>query len=68
VVSIEWLQLAWLARQPAPVWGGHMQRNEPCGDPDIPRWMRNGLIQRVDGQGYVITDKGRQWVRQEQTS
>lgn len=57
----EIMQLRYLARQDMPIWGGHLQRNEECSDPDIPRWLANGLIERISNRGYVITRAGRRF-------
>jgi hypothetical protein len=51
--------LGWLAKQHAPMWGGHLKRGEPISDPDMGRWIETGLIEAVDTEGYRITDAGR---------
>jgi hypothetical protein len=55
------LELRWLARQPYPVWGGHLERGEPITSPQMQAWVTDGIIEAVDQpvRGYRITDKGR---------
>lgn len=55
------LHLRWLNQQnEMPMWGGHIQRNEPLTDPDIRSWLDAGLI-ALDPtkRGYIITELGR---------
>lgn len=56
---IDLLSLRYLARSRQPLWGGHLKRGEPVSDPDMRRWIDEGIIEVVGTDGYVITDKGR---------
>jgi hypothetical protein len=49
------LDLRYLARSPKPLWGGHLERNEPPG-PHMRRWIDLGLIQQVGDSGYIATE------------
>ena len=53
-------ELEWLAKQPGPVWGGTLERNDPITDPQMQKWIADGLIKAVTRPrlGYVITPKG----------
>ena len=53
-------ELRWLAKQTAPVWGGHIERREPITDPQLKRWVKHGIVTQVMGMrsGYRITPKG----------
>lgn len=53
--------LAYLARVGRPVWKGCLP--DGGNDPDIPRWLAQGLIERRNNAGFVITDKGRAALR-----
>ena len=57
----EFLQLKWLGNQSAPMWGGHLERNDPVTDYPMRGWIDGGLIQAVSQPrlGYVLTSKGR---------
>ena len=67
----ERLELAWLARQQRPMWGGHIERDEPLPyDSPLRRYLDLGLIerhqvmrQRQTIKGYRITNKGRALIK-----
>lgn len=68
--SMDKTQLCWLAQQPSPMWGGHLERNEPLSDPQMRAWVENGLIEAVSREvfgrtihGYIITDAGRRAIQ-----
>jgi hypothetical protein len=63
-VSIERLELEYLAKSPCPLWGGHLQREERITAPNLQRWLDNGWIEAVGTKGYRITDKGLQFLQQ----
>ena len=58
------LELEWLERQPHPVWAGHLKRGEPASR-NLQAMIDGGLIEAVSKPciGYVITEKGRAYVR-----
>ena len=55
----ERVELAYLEKQRKPIWGGHLERREPLGDPQMQRWIDLGIITKVGDEGYIITDLGR---------
>lgn len=55
--NLERHELAWLARQSAPRWGGHIARGQ-LAPPGIQTMIDAGLIRRI-ADGYAITDAGR---------
>lgn len=57
----EFIQLKWLGNQPVPMWGGHLERNEPVTDYSMRGWIDSRLIQAVTHPhpGYILTSKGR---------
>lgn len=59
-------ELEWLAKQPYPMWGGHLDRGEPVTDMQMRHWIEDGIIVAVDEpcKGYVITEKGRLALRE----
>lgn len=60
----ERLQLEHLAQSPKPLWGGHLQRGEPITDMVMQSWVELGLIEARGTEGYVISAKGREAIRQ----
>lgn len=52
------LHLGYLEKARQPLWGGHLERGQPITDPDMPRWLSHGWIERVDRQGYILTAAG----------
>jgi len=55
--------LQYLARSHVPLWGGHLKRREPITDGEMQDWVDRGLIQAVGTEGYVITEAGREVIR-----
>lgn len=62
-MNLERLQLAYLAKSPRPLWGGHLQRGERITDPNMQRWIDSGFIEAVGTEGYRITDWGRRHIQ-----
>lgn len=59
LTKLERWMLEDLGRSEQPLWGGHLKRGEPVNDPDMRRWIENGLIEAVGTEGYRLTDAGR---------
>lgn len=57
----ELLHLSWLSRQTEPMWGAHLERNEPITDGAMQRWIECGWIREANNghRGYVLTETGR---------
>lgn len=58
------LELQWLSKQHAPMWGGHLERREPISDPQMQAWVSSGIIEAVEcpQPGYILTAKGRKLI------
>lgn len=56
---LDLLSLSYLAQSDNLLWGGHLQRGEPISDPDMRRWVDDGIIEAVGTEGYRITEAGR---------
>lgn len=57
----EKMELRYLAKQTRPIWGGVLaarRKGMRTDDPITDRWLAEGLMVE-QGDGYVITDKGR---------
>lgn len=54
----ERLELEYLAKAHQPLWGGHLKRGEAITDPNMKRWVDQGLIEAVGTDGYVLTKAG----------
>lgn len=59
MTKLDRLILEYLGQAEKPLWGGHLKRGEPLRDQTMQRWLKQGLIEAVDGKGYILTDAGR---------